>query len=349
MTSENTFQPAWWAPGAHCQTILGRFLRMTRTLPFERTRLETADGDFLDLDIARPENGAQAPVVIILHGLEGSSEAPYVNSLAAAARDRGWIAAAVNFRGCSFDKLKSGKRFRARVPVPNLLAATYHSGKTEDLDLVLAHLRKTEGARPFFAAGFSLGGNILLKWLGEKSSGAGAFLERAAAVSVPYDLVESVKMMDRGFNREVYTRVLLSTLKKKALLKADQYPGLIDKARVKSCRTFREFDREVTARLNGFQDEVEYWTLSSSGRYLKEIRIPSLLVHAEDDPFFPGKYLPYEIIRESPHLNLCLSKRGGHVGFLSGRFPQMQEQWLEETVLDFFTGRSNETKTQRVL
>lgn len=340
MHEQSQFRPAWWAPGPHGQTILGRFLRKTSRLPFERTRLVTSDDDFLDLDITRPEkSGGDEPVVVILHGLEGCSEAPYVNSLAAAARERGWIAAAVNFRGCSFEEARSSRFFGARIPVPNLLAATYHSGKTEDLDLVLEHLRKKEGERRFFAAGFSLGGNILLKWLGEQGAGAAALLERAAAVSVPYDLVKSVGVMDRGFNREVYTRVLLSTLKKKALQKADEFPGLLDKARVRACRTFREFDREVTARLNGFQDEMEYWTLSSSARYLKDIRIPSLLVHAEDDPFFPGKFLPHEIIRESPHLSLALSRRGGHVGFLSGRFPHAQEPWLEKTVLSFFANK----------
>ena len=291
-----------------------------------RERLETPDGDFLDLDFLDPpasKGPVPSPLVVILHGLEGSSGAPYVQRLLGRIRDRGWGAAAVNMRMCSGE--------------PNRLKATYHSGKTEDLDGVVRFLKKSRGSQRLYLVGFSIGGNLALKWLGERGVEASGEIERAAAVSVPYDLAKSVESMDRGFNREIYTRALLMSLKAKVFAKEKRFPQAFQLDRVKRCRTFREFDREVTAPLNGFKDERDYWSKSSSQNFLKSIRIPTLLVHAEDDPFFPGRHLPLNEIRNSKHLRTLVIPQGGHLGFVAGPWPWRSEYWLENTLLDFFS------------
>lgn len=315
------FHPSWWSPGPHLQTILARFFRAhPKKLPLRREVLTTPDDDFLELDFLEGPTGA--PWVVVLHGLEGSTRTPYVLSLLGKIRDAGWSSCSVNFRGC-------GSR-------PNKLKTTYHSGKTSDLDFVLTHLLRRAGHAPIYLAGYSIGGNIVLKWLGERSETARPVIRKAAAVSVPYDLVKSVGFMDRGFNRQVYTRSLLSSLKRKARHKARVYPGCLDEAAVRRCRTFAEFDREVTAPLNGFRDEVQYWRDSSSSRYLRSIRVPSLLIHAADDPFFPGSVFPYHETAGHPFLKVLMTEKGGHLGFLTGDWPWRQKPWLEDRILQFF-------------
>lgn len=315
------FRPSWWCPGPHLQTIIARFFRShPNKLPLRREVLNTPDDDFLELDYL--EGHAAAPWVVVLHGLEGSTHAPYMMSFLAQVRLAGWSACSVNFRGCS------GR--------PNKLKTTYHSGKTTDLDFVLSHMLRLAGQKPIYLVGFSIGGNIVLKWLGERSETARPVIRRAAAVSVPYDLVKSVGFMDRGFNREVYTRVLLSSLKRKALHKAQVYPGCLDEKSVRRCRTFAAFDRQVTAPLNGFRDELQYWRESSASRYLHSIRVPSLLIHSEDDPFFPGKVFPYHETAAHPFVKVLMTEKGGHLGYMAGRWPWSQEKWLEDTILGFF-------------
>ena len=261
--------------------------------------------------------------MIVLHGLEGSSQASYVLSLLEEIKRRGRPACAVNMRMCSGE--------------PNRVLATYHSGKTEDLDCVIRHLREKNNREKLFLAGFSIGGNIVLKWLGEQGARASEIIEKAVAVSVPYDLAKAVELMDRGFNREVYTRSLLASLKAKLRVKKHLYPDAIRFERLKKCGTFRVFDREVTAPLNGFRDETDYWSKSSSQPFLKDIRVPVLLVHAEDDPFFPARLLPREEFRKSDYLKPLIVPAGGHVGFVTGA-PWRWEPWLEKTTLDFLGG-----------
>ncbi len=314
------FKPSWWCPGPHTQTILARFFRAHDKVHLKREILPTPDGDILELDFL--EGQAGAPWVVVLHGLEGSSRTPYVMSLLTKIRSAGWSACAMNFRGCG--------------DLPNKLRSTYHSGKTGDLDIVLTHVLRRAGTSSIYLAGFSIGGNIVLKWLGERGENARPVVRKAAAVSVPYNLVKSVELMDKGFNREVYTRSLLSSLKRKALEKARQYPGIMNVQTVKNCKTFGVFDREVTARLNGFRDEVHYWSDSSSSRYLKNIRVPSLLIHAADDPFFPAQYFPHSELAGHPYLESLMTQQGGHLGFMAGVWPWRQEPWLENRILDFF-------------
>src|SRR3989338_1793073 len=223
---------------------------------------------------------------------------------------------------------------------PNRLKETYHSGKTEDLEQVVENLIKNGKRKKIYLVGYSIGGNILLKWLGERASAIPSEIQRAAAVSVPYDLTASVELMDGGFNRHVYTRTLLASLKSKVRTKEKQFPATVRYDRIKRCTTFREFDREVTAPLNGFLDETDYWVKTSCKNFLKSITIPTLLIHAEDDPFFPGKLLPIDMIHCSKYLQPLVVPHGGHLGFISGRWPWRQEPWLERRVMEFFNGEN---------
>ncbi len=314
-----TFQPSWWCRGGHRQTILPHFLRPTPQLSLQEVRIETQDGDFLDLDIL--EGPPESPWVVIFHGLEGSSQVSYVCSLMGHVRQMGWRAAAVNFRGCGRG--------------PNRLRRSYHSGKTDDVDPVLEYLAKKQKNPIFYLVGFSIGGNIVLKWLGEKSAPVFPSVKKAVVVSVPYDLAKSVEMLDKGFNREVYTRSLLTGLKKKTLLKEKMFPGFVSISEVQRCTTFKAFDGLVTGPLNGFRDAEHYWKESSSVFYLDKIRVPSLLIHAADDPFFPGNLFPSEIVKKSPYLTACLTVSGGHLGFVSGKWPWQMEPGLEKTILNF--------------
>ncbi len=325
-TPPRLFKRAWWCRGAHSQTIFGGLFRPIPKLNLTRERLETPDGDFIDVDFLEgpsSNGGGAAPLVVILHGLEGSSRAPCVQSLLGEIQHRGWGAAAVNMRMCSGE--------------PNRLKQTYHSGKTEDLDFVIHDLTQRRGHQRLYLVGFSVGGNIVLKWLGEQGARASEKIRKAAAVSVPYDLAKSVELMDRGFNREIYTRALLTSLKRKVFEKAERFPEAVRYDQVKRCRTFQAFDQEVTAPLNGFKDARDYWSKTSCKEVLGAVRVETLLIHAEDDPFFPGRLIPFNEIRNSKSLRTVMVPHGGHLGFVAGRWPWKQELWLEKTVMDFFS------------
>jgi len=296
-------------------------------MALHRKRLELSDGDFLDLDFSSSpssKNGGEAtPIVVILHGLEGSSRAPYVQTLVKEICADGWNAVAFNMRGCSGEG--------------NRLKETYHSGKTEDLESVLRHLIEKEGRQKIYLVGYSIGGNILLKWLGEYGNSVPPQIQKAAAISVPYDLTRSVELMDCGLNRRIYTRALLRRLKAKIRLKEKQFPNVIRYDDIKKCTTFREFDRKVTAFLNGFPSAENYWASTSCKHFLKSITVPTLLIHAENDPFFPAKLLPFEAIRNSDYLYPLIVPNGGHLGFIAGQWPWKQEPWLERQIMTFFS------------
>ncbi len=320
-----TFKPAWWCRGAHAQTLFGALFRPRLRMRLSRRRLEMPDGDFLDLDfLETPSSNRRRvlPLVVLLHGLEGSSQAPYVQSLMGEIHGRGWDAVAVNMRMCS--------------GVPNRLKQTYHSGKSEDLGFVVDYLREKEERSELYLVGFSIGGNIVLKWLGERGGGGAREIQKAAAISVPYDLSASVELMDTGFNRSVYTRALLTSLKAKIRMKEKQFPDAVRYGLAKRCTTFKEFDRQVTAPLNGFHSEADYWAKSSCKNFLKSIAVPTLLIHARDDPFFPGQLLPLTDFYRSEHLKVLLIPHGGHLGFISGPWPWKQDLWVEKTIMDFF-------------
>lgn len=306
-----------WLPGGHLQTLYPvLFLRGSRP-DYRRERWELDDGDFIDADWVDGPPGA--PLLVLFHGLEGSSASPYACSLMRAANKRGWSGVAVNFRGCSGE--------------PNRLPRAYFAGDSAEIGHVLARLRNRFPDTPLHAAGVSLGGNALLKWLGESGHAAGRFVSSATAVSAPLDMNAAGKALDRGFNRRVYTAHFLSTLKRKSLAKAVRFPGLLDADAIRTATTFREFDTFVTARLHGFRDAEDYWTQASSKLLLPNIHVPTLVVNAQNDPFLPASALPrsHEV---SKNVTLLQPETGGHVGFPGGDFPG-HINWLPQRILRF--------------
>ena len=282
-----------------------------------RERLTTPDGDFVDLDWL--PGGPGAPVLLVLHGLEGTARSHYVAGLFALARARGWRAAILWFRSCSGEL--------------NRLARFYHSGDTDDLDWVLRVLTEREPAVRVGAVGISIGGNVLLKWLGEQGDGAPKALRAAVAISVPFDLVQCARVMDQGFQKVVYTASFMRSFHAKTRAKHRAYPGFVDLEAALRARTFAAYDRAVTAPLHGFADEMDYWTQASSGPYLPRIRRPTLLINAFDDPFIPPASLP-----DTTVLPECVRAEfvrcGGHVGFVEGP-PWRSRSWAERRAVEY--------------
>lgn len=312
-----TFRAPWWCSNRHLQTLWGPLLRRGRRR-LRRERMDTPDGDFVDLDWL--DGPADAPLVLVLHGLEGSTRSHYVVGLVDELAARGWRAAVLNFRSCSGEL--------------NRLPRFYHSGDTGDLHHVASQLIERDPDVRLGAVGVSLGGNVLLKWLGEQDVDAPKPLGGAVAISVPFDLVACARVLDRGFARVVYTANFLRTMKRKVRDKAARYPGFVEVAAVLRARTFAQYDRALTAPLHGFADEMDYWTRSSSGPYLARIRRPTLLVNALDDPLVPAGTLP-----DPRALPACLQvefvAQGGHVGFVEGRWPWRTRAWAEQRAVEF--------------
>ncbi len=294
------------------QTLWPYLFRRTPQVELKRERIELPDGDFLDLDWSTNNSG---PIVVILHGLEGSSDSKYVRGLLKAVHERGWRGVVMHFRGCSGE--------------PNRLPRSYHSGETGDLVHVVNLLRRREPETPLFVVGFSLGGNVLLKWLGE--TGAQAPIKAAVAVSVPFLLGESAKRLDQGFSR-LYQWGLMRSMRnavagKRRLMKL---PLRIED--LSALRTFRDFDEHVTAPLHGFVGAEDYYLRSSSRQYLRGIQVPTLIVQSCDDPFMTDAVIPQDGELSSA-IELELYDGGGHVGFIEGALPWRPEYWLEERVL----------------
>ncbi len=321
LTISGDFEPAWWCPGAHLQTVWGRLLRRRVAVPTCRVRWTTPDGDFLDLDFM--DGPVNSPFLLVLHGLEGSSNRKYVRGLLRLARKRGWRGVALNFRSCS------GSMNRA----PRL----YHSGETADLDWVVAELTKREPGAVILPVGFSLGGNVLLKWLGEEGDGAPDEVRAAVAISTPFDLAAAARKMSRGIGK-LYSRFFFRSLKAKALAKAMQYPDLLDRRAIKKVRNWKDYDGVVTAPLHGFESAEDYWARSSSASFLAKIRRPVFLISSADDPFTPHTSLPHEPVSESPWLDASFTERGGHVGFVGGAFPWSSVSWAEQRAIEFLSG-----------
>ena len=310
------FCPAWWLPSPHLQTIWPTLGRRRPEIALERERVELPDGDFIDLDWA----GADArSLVMVLHGLEGSSESSYVRGILAAASQRGWATVAMHFRGCSGE--------------PNRLPRTYHSGETSDLQQILDHIRTTRSIARVALVGYSLGGNVLLKWLGERSRQAN--IDAAVAVSVPFDLARAAARLEHGFPR-MYQAWLLSDLRRKLVTKFDRDSAPIDLSALCEWRTMREFDDAVTAPLHGFEGADEYYRQSSSRAFLGRIAVPTLLLQARDDPFMTPSVIP-TAAELSSTTRLELSRHGGHVGFIAGANPLHPIYWLERRIPAFLS------------
>ncbi|MEO2054188.1 MAG: alpha/beta fold hydrolase [Nitrospira sp.] len=291
-----------------------------------RERWETPDDDFLDLDFFDPSSSNrdlyQSPTILLLHGLEGSSRAEYILGMLRHVYRMGWRGVALNFRSCS-GEINRQERF-------------YHSGETSDLDWVVGRLHQLRPESPLFIVGFSLGGNVLLKWLGENGETCNPRVRAAVAISVPFDLELAAHRVDQGVS-QIYGRIFLKTLKQKALLKERRYRGLVDPDVVKRITSFAEFDDKVTAPIHHFKSGLDYWSRNSSKKFLSSIRLQTLIIHAEDDPFLPGPFLPTEIIIQSKWLEADISPAGGHVGFVQGKWPWKAMYWAETRTMNFLS------------
>lgn len=310
------YQAPFWLPGGHLQTLWAAALPRA-DVDYRRERWTLPDGDFIDLDWV--DGPAQAPLVVLFHGLEGSSDGFYARDLMAAVRRQGWRGVVPHFRGCSGE--------------PNRLARAYFAGDSGDIDTILRRLRREHPQAPIHAAGVSLGGNALLKWLGEQGEAALAVVDRAAAVSAPLDLPAAGAALDQGFTR-VYTARFLKSLKAKALAKLARFPGLYDREALAAVDTIRGFDDLVTAPLHGFQDADDYWRRAASKPWLRHIRVPTLVLNARNDPFMPAGALP-GAAEVSERVTLEFPDEGGHVGFVSGGFPGSLD-WLPARLLEHF-------------
>ena len=306
-----------WLPGAHAQTIYPLLIKSPAPA-YRRERWDTPDSDFIDLDWIDGPPGA--PLVVLFHGLEGSSHSHYAREMMQAVAAHGLCGVVPHFRGCSGEV--------------NRMPRAYHSGDYLEIDWVLRRLQALHPQCPRFAAGVSLGGNALLKWLGKSGADALSVVDAAAAVCAPLDLTAAGESLGRGFNRLVYAQNFLQTLKRNALAKLDRHPGLLDRERVLAARTLYDFDDAVTAPLHGFRNASEYWVRASSKPWLRRIRVPTLVVNARNDPFLPAAALPTET-QVSKYVTLEYPAQGGHVGFVSGP-PPGRLHWLPERVLSFF-------------
>jgi uncharacterized protein len=309
-----------WLTNPHLQTIYGSVFAAKPEVHYRRERWETPDGDFIDVD--HVDGAAGHTWVVLFHGLEGSSDSAYARMLMHRVRERGWRGAVVNFRGCSGE--------------PNRLSRAYHSGDAPEIDWIMRRLRAQNAAAPLFAAGVSLGGNALLKWLGDCGDSAAPLVNAAVAISVPLDLMATGNALGQGFNL-VYTRNFLATLRAMSLEKLERFPGLYDADAVRASRTLREFDDLVTAPLHGFKNADDYWTRASSKPGLRNIRVPTLVLNARNDPLVPASALP-GAGDVSAAVTLERPEQGGHAGFVSGRFPGNLD-WLPARVLEFLRAR----------
>jgi uncharacterized protein len=301
------YRAPWWLPSGHVQTIWPALFsrRFEGAAPvFERERWDTPDGDFVDVDFCLSAH-ANAPWLVLFHGLEGSSQSHYSQAFAALARDAGWSFALPHFRGCS-GELNRGPR-------------AYHSGDFEEIGWILQRLRARSSA-PLWAVGVSMGGNALLRWVQEAGDTAAATVRAAAAVSSPIDMMAGGQAIGRGLSRLIYTRMFLGTMKPKALAKLQQHPGLFNRERLAAAQTLYEFDDVFTAPLHGFKDVDDYWRRASAKPQLHRCRIPALVLNARNDPFVPAESLP-TAQTVGPHVTLWQPPHGGHVGFPSGAPP----------------------------
>jgi predicted alpha/beta-fold hydrolase len=349
----NSYQsPRWLAGsgmvGGNLQTIWPALFSARHQGPppiFRRTRWNTPDGDFIDLDwqdlpgsgpgaSAATAGAGERPLLVLFHGLEGSSASHYAQAFAHWARENGWLYVVPHFRGCSGEL--------------NLAPRAYHSGDFEEIGWVLSRLRAGHQG-PVVAVGISLGGNALLRWAEEAGETAAQTASAVCAISSPLDLAAGGHAIGRGFNRQIYTRMFMRTMVPKALRKLAQHPGLFDREKLQAARTLYEFDNIFTAPLHGFRDTDDYWLRGSAKPHLHRIRIPALVLNARNDPFVPASSLPsaHEV---GDRVTLWQPAHGGHAGFPRGRWPghvlTLPEQvmaWVQDHLsVDAYFDRSPE-------
>jgi len=318
------YVPPWWLPGGHLQTIWPARLSRPWTGPppaWRRERWTTPDDDFVDVDFLAPRAphaGRPPRTLVLFHGLEGSSCGHYSLAFAAAAQKRGLAFAVPHFRGCSGEM--------------NLAPRAYHSGDHAEVGWMLQRLRERTDSR-LWAVGISLGGNALLRWAQEAGAQARTCVDTVAAVCAPLDLTAAGHAIDTGFNRQVYARMFLATMKPKALAKWRQHPGLFDAERVRAARTLADFDDAFTAPLHGFDGVRDYWARASALPHMKRLQLPTLVIHARNDPFIPAWSLPGpDDVADG--VTLWQPRAGGHVGFARGA-PPGELDALPRAVLDW--------------
>lgn len=312
------FRPAWWLRGPHAQTLWPAFFRRRPRIDITWERVELGDGDFLDLAWSGPTHGR---IVLLLHGLQGSIHSHYATGLMQAVNAHGFRACLMHFRGCGRE--------------PNRLPISYHSGKTDDPQTISEHIERRYGQAPYAAVGVSLGGNVLLKWLGEH--GATSSLHRAVAISVPFRLADAARRLERGASR-LYQRHLVSSLQAAYRSKFARMPSPLD-VDVDRLDTFRLFDDQVTAALHGFAGVDDYYTRCSSRAFIPAIQVPTLILHARNDPFMFAD-TPPQSDELSPSVTLELTADGGHVGFIGGRWPWRAEYYAEQRAAEWLAQSS---------
>lgn len=323
LIQHSRYQPPFYMFNGHLQTILPSLWRSVPEVRYQRERVETEDGDFLDLDWSRAIDGQTADTLaIVSHGLEGDAGRPYVRGMVRALNRAGFDALAWNYRSCSGEM--------------NRLLRSYHLGDTDDLDFVVRYALGAGCYRRVYLTGFSAGGNVTLKYLGEKADRVPIQVERAAVFSVPTDLKSSSQHIARPENR-VYLNRFLKSLRAKMRIKAELLPGQVDIENLEELRDFVQFDNRFTAPMHGFKSADEYYEHSSSGRYLEHIRVPTLLVNAQNDPFLPPSCFPCDIAAKSPFVFLETPREGGHVGFPEGT-PD-GDYYSERRAVEFLTAK----------
>lgn len=300
--THSSFKPHPLLRNRHVQTIWSVIFRRQKKPVTELERLELPDGDFVDLEWIKGEG----PLVIILHGLEGSSDSHYAKGMLNTVHKLGWQAVIMHFRNCS--------------KTPNRLPRSYHAGETGDIDFLYHTIKQRQPNTPLFVIGYSLGGNVLIKWLAEKKPGITA----ACAVSVPFDLKKSVEQLQYGFSK-IYDKKLLRSLKKSHRRKSKQS--------LRHVRTIYEFDDAVTSTVHGFPDAETYYQENHSLPFLPRVKTPLLIIQAEDDPFHPPT-LSLDNLNKNTVVEL--TPHGGHVGFIAGEFWEKPQYWLEKRVPDYF-------------
>ncbi|MGZ3236442.1 MAG: YheT family hydrolase [Burkholderiaceae bacterium] len=314
-----TYRAPHWLPGGHLQTIYPATCIVKPPVAYRRERWNAPDSDFVDIDFV--DGKPNQPLIVLFHGLEGSSDSHYCRALMAQINALGWSGAIPHFRGCS-GELNNAPRF-------------YHSGDAQEVDWILRRLmayRTQRQASKFYVAGVSLGGNALLRWLGESQHQA-EIIDAACSISAPLDLAGGGAALSRGLNM-LYTRSFLRTLKPKCLKKLEQFPGLFDREKMLSTRDLYEFDNVVTAPLHGYRNTEDYWNRASAKHVLTDITVPTLVLNAQNDPFLPAHHLPRSA---ASSVTLEYPKQGGHVGFAVGSLPGSLN-WLPQRMLQFLEG-----------
>ncbi len=329
------FSAPWWLRNAHAQTVWGRLVRPRKQVAFRREIVSTPDGDELVLDhLDEAPHAREALHFVLLHGLEGSSYSVYVQGVLAAIARHGFTATVLNFRSCARDPADLSRM------LPNRRPRFYHSGETGDFDFVIRLLATRLPHVPRVAFGASLGGNVLLKWLGEHPHQD--LVSAAAALSVPYDLGAGAVYLEHGLG-SIYVLRFLKTLNRKVSAVADRFPevrSFLDVDAALRSRTFREFDDAATAPLHGFTSADDYYERSSSLGYLARITTPTLAVSAEDDPFLPRQALDEAKRAASGAIEIRTTRFGGHTGFVAGRVPWRCTYWAEEMIVDWLIERA---------